>query len=463
MANQQQIKKTKTKKHLAREQREAKQTRVIMIITIVIGVLILGLVAYGLIDQLIVKPRAPIAKVGDTIIRAKEFKSRVQYERVQALNQTYEYYNYSLQLGEYGQSFLQYAQQIANQLALHENFGEDVLEGMIQDIIIREEAEKRGITVSDAELEDAFQAAFGYFPDGTPTPIPTGTIAATPTYSETQLALFPPTLTPTEADTSSEDTEATPTPTEVAEEDNGESKVDDIVIPSPTPEVSPTITPTSTITPTRTITPTPTQYTSKLFRENQNQFDDLYSLYNFSLDDFREVIEISLLSEKLLAEVTEDLVPVKDEVWARHILVETEEEALEVLERLDAGDDFAALAAEYSTDDSNSNSGGDLGWFDENTMVPEFSEAAFGLEIGEISEPIETSYGFHIIQSLGQREIQMPESEFAQEKQIAFSEWLEEQRNGREDIAYYVGWEKHIPETPVIPQDFLFALFQIEE
>jgi parvulin-like peptidyl-prolyl isomerase len=249
----------------------------------------------------------------------------------------------------------------------------------------------------------------------------------------------------------------------VAEEDNGESKVDDIVIPSPTPEVSPTITPTSTITPTRTITPTPTQYTSKLFRENQNQFDELYSLYNFSLDDFREVIEISLLSEKLLAEVTEDLVPVKDEVWARHILVETEEEALEVLERLDAGDDFAALAAEYSTDDSNSNSGGDLGWFDENTMVPEFSEAAFGLEIGEISEPIETSYGFHIIQSLGQRESQMPESEFAQEKQIAFSEWLEEQRNGREDIAYYVGWEKHIPETPVIPQDFLFALFQIEE
>ena len=90
MAKQKQNRQITTKKHQAREQREAKQTRTISIITSVIGAIILGLVGYGIIESLVVRPRTPIAEVGDTVIRLDEFESRVQYTRIQLLNQVYQ-------------------------------------------------------------------------------------------------------------------------------------------------------------------------------------------------------------------------------------------------------------------------------------------------------------------------------------------------------------------------------------
>ena len=89
--------------------------------------------------------------------------------------------------------------------------------------------------------------------------------------------------------------------------------------------------------------------------------------------------------------------PKQEEVHARHILVKTEDEAKDVIKQLDAGKDFAALAKEKSTD-SNKDDGGDLGWFGKGRMVPEFEEAAFGLEKGAYTKtPVKTQFGFHVI------------------------------------------------------------------
>lgn len=85
-----------------------------------------------------------------------------------------------------------------------------------------------------------------------------------------------------------------------------------------------------------------------------------------------------------------------DEVHARHILLATEEEALSVVEALEGGADFAALAAERSTGPSGPR-GGDLGYFAEGQMVPEFSDAAFALEVGGVSAPVQTQFGWHVI------------------------------------------------------------------
>lgn len=85
-----------------------------------------------------------------------------------------------------------------------------------------------------------------------------------------------------------------------------------------------------------------------------------------------------------------------EEVTASHILVDTEEEAIKVASELDGGKSFEIAAAEYSKCPSNENSG-DLGAFGRGQMVPEFENAAFSMSIGEVSQPVQTQFGFHII------------------------------------------------------------------
>lgn len=84
------------------------------------------------------------------------------------------------------------------------------------------------------------------------------------------------------------------------------------------------------------------------------------------------------------------------EYSAAHILVETEDEAKDLIEKLDGGDDFAELAKEFSTGPSGPN-GGDLGWFGAGMMVKPFEDAVMGLEPGAISAPVQTQFGWHVI------------------------------------------------------------------
>jgi len=86
----------------------------------------------------------------------------------------------------------------------------------------------------------------------------------------------------------------------------------------------------------------------------------------------------------------------EEEVHARHILVATEDEAKEIEAELKKGADFATLAKEKSKDPGAAN-GGDLGWFAKDQMVPEFANAAFKLDKGQISDPVHTQFGWHII------------------------------------------------------------------
>lgn len=468
------VKKTKTKKHMAREQREARQTRIIITITAVVAVLVLGLVIYGLIDQVLVRPRRPVARVGENYISVGEFETTVQYTRVQLLNQTFQYYSFAQQFGEFGQSFLQTAQSLAQQLAQPVPLGREVLDEMIDNVIIREEAARLDITASEQEIDEAIQAAFGFFPDGTPTPTTTATIQPTPTFSETQLALVTLTFTPTPVELEQEGINETPSP---VDDDDTETVDDDETIdeslndneleePIEPGDMEDEFEPLEDVdlldaTPTPSLTPTP--YTTQAFGENIREFNQMYSPYNFDIDNLREVFEVQILREKLLEVVTQDMIPIREEVWARHILVETLEEALEVLELLDEGEDFHELAAIYSTDEGNREQGGDLGWFDRDTMVPTFSETAFDLTVGQISEPVETAFGFHIIQVLGQRENQIPPQEFAQQRIIAFNAWVREQRNARDDIEIFENWETFVPTSPEVPQQLLIELFQQQQ
>ncbi|WP_424832189.1 peptidylprolyl isomerase [Ruegeria sp.] len=105
----------------------------------------------------------------------------------------------------------------------------------------------------------------------------------------------------------------------------------------------------------------------------------------------------------------------EDEFNASHILVETEKEANELKTQLDEGVDFAELAKEKSTGPSGPN-GGALGWFGKGRMVPEFEGAVVGLEKGQVSDPVQTQFGWHVIILNDKRKTEAPELEAVREE-----------------------------------------------
>ena len=98
--------------------------------------------------------------------------------------------------------------------------------------------------------------------------------------------------------------------------------------------------------------------------------------------------------------------PPETEIHARHILVPTEAEAKAALQRVKNGEDFAKVADAVSKDPGSQ--GGDLGWFTKDKMVPEFAAAAFKMEPGQVSDPVKSEFGWHVIKVEGKREKAFP-------------------------------------------------------
>ena len=112
--------------------------------------------------------------------------------------------------------------------------------------------------------------------------------------------------------------------------------------------------------------------------------------------------------KKVYAEATKAMGDEK-EVHARHILVEKEDEAKAILADLKKGGDFAAIAKEKSKDPGSKETGGDLGYFTKDQMVPEFAEAAFKLDKGQLSDPVKTQFGWHILKVEDKRNRPVPD------------------------------------------------------
>lgn len=123
---------------------------------------------------------------------------------------------------------------------------------------------------------------------------------------------------------------------------------------------------------------------------------------------------------------------IPEQVHARHILLGSEKQALEVLAQLNKGKDFAALAAEYSRDDGTKALGGDLNWFPRGVMVKEFENAVFALKKpGDLAGPVKTQFGWHIIELIGKRPASRQSLDEAREniiatlKEKALDDWIE--------------------------------------
>jgi peptidyl-prolyl cis-trans isomerase C len=203
---------------------------------------------------------------------------------------------------------------------------------------------------------------------------------------------------------------------------------------------------------------------------NQEAYEQALKQNNVTEDQLREDIRENLPVQKVQERVTGDAEPSDEEIQnyyeknkeaqfttpeqrcVSHILFnkDQKEKAEDIKKQLENGGNFAKLAKENSQDPGSAENGGDLGCLGKGETVPEFEQAAFGAEQGEIVGPIKTEFGYHILKvtdvkpehtrSLQEVESQI-RSQLATEKQSeAFNKWIEEQEKER-DVKYLKGYE----------------------
>lgn len=423
---------TRKEERLRQRDRE-RHRKLYTFVGVALGIAFLA-IAVGVIYQFFVLPSQQIARVGDVSITANQFWKRVKFEQNSLLNQLARYQQLEQQFGGQG-FFTAQISQLQGTLGSPFALGQQSLNAMLEDLIVVQEAAARGIAVADEEVEAALREEVANSAGLVTEPQATATAQAGVNATATAEAW-------------------TPTPTA-------------------TVDASGAVTATATAIPTVPVPPTPSIITETAYLENLNTLQTSISqIADMSLDEYRQLVRARLLREKLQEVLAaETVATTEDAVRARHILLREIEPtpeptplpegaeapeptplpegeptpgprnaegtlalANELRQRLLDGEDFAVLAAEYSDDPGSAAQGGDLGWFGRGQMVAPFEEAAFGLAIDEISEPVESDFGYHIIQVL-ERDSARPKDEGAldQERAQAYQTWLNEQL-AREDI-----------------------------
>jgi len=388
------------KKFLAQKEKEDRQKRIIIIATISVLVIVFALVAYGVIDRFVLTPNVAVIELEDQTISADQFEQQVKWRRRNLIMDVDQMLMTFQQLGGTQEVFGYFEQQLmlaVNSLQQPLLVGQDVLQSLTEDIILLVEAEKMGVIVDDVRIDNEIQEAFGYFVGGTATPAATLAPSSTPATSDNQ------------------DGEPDPTATPLLQ---------------------------------------PTEYTEELFNNNYQEFLLSVKDAGISEETIRDIIKISVIREEIIEIVSADIAQETEHVWIRHILVADEDTANEVIEKLADGEDFVDLAAEYSLDTSNKDNGGDLDWFSRGAMVQPFEEAAFALEVGEISDPVQTDFGWHIMESLGKDDLLLDPSAYQQLRNQAYVDWMSEKKTIYQPIINE-DWSKYVPSEPAIPPDYL--------
>jgi hypothetical protein len=427
----QQRKPDQTQEYKSRAEREAQFQRYVIIgtgaaVAFVAVVLVLALI----LDQ-VIRPNQVVASVEGDNITVRDFQQRVRFERVLRIQQLTDAINTYQSFGLDPNQLISQppASTWFNDLRVPDQLGRTVLNDMINEQIIRQEAAARGITVSAEQIQQRVNAYFGYDPaalvPADQTPTPTSEPTATPT----------PFVSPTPS----------PTPTQTPQ-------------PTQTPEGTPFETATPTITPFPTVPPQPTLNAT----ERAEQFDTTRKeFYDVMRRDARlneaqvtAYFEMLALRNALRDAIAEDITRVGPFVNARHILVATEAEANDVLTALQNGESFAELAKTVSTDTSSGANGGELGWSPVYNYVKPFADAVLSAEIGAIVGPVQSQFGYHIIQVRAREDRELTDEQWENARNNIFQTWLEEQRKAKDEsgaATIFDIWTQFVPNDPPSP------------
>ncbi len=331
------------------------QRKIRLIVGSVVGLLVV-LFAIAFINEFVISPTRPVAEVDDAAISLGDWQERVRLERAQYINlleNQLEAFD-----GDVG-TVQQFAGQAINTLYDEETLGQTVLNTMIEDAVIAEEAAKRGIVVTDEEIDAEIGATFNYFGGGLPTPFPTPTNTVEPTPS------------------------ITPIPTQV---------ITDVVptnVPPPTPALGPTSTPL----------PAPTAVSEAAFQEEWNDILNDYKALGVSETQYREFIRIQLLRQKVADAIADELeMPTEAEQANFYFIIFDTEEAANEAEALIAEGDFLPVWNEFRSlpidpEAESLSFASEQFWQSETDVITnigsEVADLIFGLDIGEPSGVIE--------------------------------------------------------------------------
>jgi parvulin-like peptidyl-prolyl isomerase len=215
---------------------------------------------------------------------------------------------------------------------------------------------------------------------------------------------------------------------------------------APTPEGTavPTLVPT--------ILPTPTVYTADAFNTNKQTFLDALTQNEITEADLRYVIRTTILRREVFKALTKDLPVIGTQVWARHILVSDQATAQGYVDRLKAGESWDVVGLEAQL--AGAIEVADLGWFGRGAMLKPFEDAAFALEKGQISDPIQTDKGWHVIQLLDKQERPYTESGYTTAQNSIYQTWLDAAK-ANTTIEKYDLWMQKVPDQPGLDPNYL--------
>ena len=416
-----------SRKEVLIARRQAEQTRQIRLAILGIVVLLGAVLAVGLVNELILKPNAPVAEVNGVEISMRDWQQQVRLQRAQLILSIEDL---AEALGQDIGQVQQFAGQQINLLQDPTTLGQLVLDQAINEELIRQEAAARGIVVSDVDVQREIEESFNYFDGASPTAFPTPTETIVPTPS------------------------LTPIPTPVITE----------VVPTIAPPPSPTAGPT--VTPLPTATPVSLEAFALEFGETIDRFKSLGT----SEDAFRELVRVQLLEERLGEDLADeaDLPTEQEQVSFLYLSFRTEEEARAALDDIESGDFLTVWNSIRSQppdpESASTPLASELLWRGvddiESLFGEELSQAAFEAPLEEHSDIVvvatetdEEGDQYYIIFVTGREIRPLSESEIRNARQQVLTSWLDARRLNASEI--FERWRANVPSRPVLDPRFL--------
>ncbi len=407
-------------RRLSRRERELRQRRLLYAGIALVTALLLLLLGGGALYEFVIRPRQVLATVnGQEIRRGDYWKVR----RYSLISQIQQYQFFAAQNPQYAQ----FIQQLQQDLRGYKDAPVDptTLNQMIDDVVLQQRMGELGVSLTPEEVRAYAVESLAPVPVNSPTPSPT----VNPT------AAFWSSLTAT-ARAVSPTAPATPgTPDRPAAPGTPGPATPDIASTPATPAAAATpTTPATPGTPRATPEPSATPNREEALATATATYGEYLGVLEdeagMSREDYlRLVARPQLARQRVQDRLTGDIRDVQPQVHAAHILLATRDGAEAARAAVVGGRDFAEVAREQSTDTATAPNGGDLGWFPRGVMVNAFEEAAFALPVGEISQPVQTRFGWHIIKVLERDDARpLTEETLRSLREGAVQKWLDAQR-----------------------------------